>query len=90
MPHRQLKRSEKLQLLLDEEELTAIDDWRFEHRFPSRAAALRELLRRGLLASPDHGEPETQNVTTGEFRVVDDDAKEILESENNRPKGTSS
>lgn len=80
MPHRHLKRSEKLQLLLDEEELKAIDDWRFVHRFPSRAAALRELLRRGLLATPVYGEPETENVTTGEFRVVDEEVNEALDA----------
>ena len=34
-----LKRTEKLQLMIDEEELKAIDDWRFENRLPSRAAA---------------------------------------------------
>lgn len=81
MPDRPLKRSEKLQLLLDEEELKAIDDWRFLHRLPSRAAALRELLRRGLLASPIHGEPDTENVTTGEFRVVDDKVMDVLDKD---------
>ena len=35
------KRTEKLQLMLDPEELQAIDDWRFENRLPSRAAAIR-------------------------------------------------
>ncbi len=34
--------------MLNPEELTAIDDWRFEKRMPSRVAAVRELLRRGL------------------------------------------
>ena len=43
-----MKRTEKLQLLLDDEELRAIDDWRFANRMPTRAAAIRELLRRGL------------------------------------------
>ena len=42
------KRTEKLQLMLNDEELRAIDDWRFANRLPSRAAAIRELLRRGL------------------------------------------
>lgn len=42
------KRSERLQILLSGQELKALDDWRFEHRMPSRAAAVRELLRRGL------------------------------------------
>lgn len=34
--------------MLTDEELRVLDDWRFERRMPSRAAAIRELLRRGL------------------------------------------
>ena len=41
-------RDERLQIMLSDEELTALDDWRFAMRMPSRAAAIRELLRRGL------------------------------------------
>lgn len=44
------QRSERLQIMLMSSELKAIDDWRFEMRMPSRAAAIRELLRRGLQA----------------------------------------
>jgi hypothetical protein len=36
--------------MLAEQELAALDDWRFARRMPSRAAAIRELLRRGLSA----------------------------------------
>ena len=36
--------------MLTKEELTAVDTWRFGRRMPSRAAAVRELLRRGLSA----------------------------------------
>jgi len=43
-------RDERLQIMLAEEELTALDDFRFKHRMPSRAAAVRELLNRGLAA----------------------------------------
>jgi hypothetical protein len=43
-------RIERLQIMLTEEELSALDDWRFERRMPSRAAAVRELLKRGLAA----------------------------------------
>jgi len=39
-----------MQIMLQPEELGAIDDWRFLQRMPSRAAAVRELLRRGLAA----------------------------------------
>jgi hypothetical protein len=43
-------RGERLQIMLTKEELTAVDTWRFGRRMPSRAAAVRELLRRGLSA----------------------------------------
>ena len=41
-------RGERLQIMLTQEELEALDNWRFERRMPSRAAAVRELLKRGL------------------------------------------
>ena len=43
-------REERLQIMLTENELAALDDWRFGRRMPSRAAAVRDLLRRGLAA----------------------------------------
>ena len=43
-----LQRGERLQIMLDENELRALDDFRYQNRMPSRAAAIRELLRRGL------------------------------------------
>jgi hypothetical protein len=43
-----LNRDERLQIMLTQEELNALDDWRFSRRMPSRAAAVRELLRLGL------------------------------------------
>ena len=45
-----LERPDRLQVMLSREELAALDTWRFERRMPSRAAAVRELLRRGLAA----------------------------------------
>ena len=36
--------------MLTKEELEALDNWRFSRRMPSRAAAIRELLKRGLAA----------------------------------------
>ncbi len=44
------ERGERLQIMLSENELTALDGWRFSRRMPSRAAAVRELLRLGLSA----------------------------------------
>ena len=43
-----LLRGERLQIMLTKEELDALDGWRFTKRMPSRAAAIRELLKRGL------------------------------------------
>lgn len=45
-----LTRGERLQIMLTPEELEALDNWRFSRRMPSRAAAIRELLKRGLAA----------------------------------------
>jgi hypothetical protein len=45
-----LTRGERLQIMLTGEELQALDNWRFDKRMPSRAAAIRELLKRGLAA----------------------------------------
>jgi hypothetical protein len=45
-----LTRGERLQIMLTPEELAALDTWRFQRRMPSRAAAVRELLKRGLAA----------------------------------------
>ena len=44
-----LARGERLQIMLTKEELEALDTWRFGRRMPSRAAAVRELLKRGLV-----------------------------------------
>lgn len=68
MPHS--KRSERLQILLAEDELTAIDDWRYDMRIPTRAAAIRELLRRGL-TSKDLRAP-ADNAETSEYGVLDE------------------
>jgi hypothetical protein len=46
----ELMRPERLQIMLSPEELKAVDDFRFQSRMPSRAAAVRELLKRGLAA----------------------------------------
>jgi hypothetical protein len=45
------ERTERLQVLLSKEELALIDDFRFRARMPTRAAAVRELMRRGLSAA---------------------------------------
>lgn len=64
------KRTERIQVMLDEEELRVIDDWRFDNRLPTRAAAIRELIRRGLLA--DVPPPDTDAARTTDFTVLPD------------------
>lgn len=43
-------RGERLQIMLTGAELVALDDFRYKQRMPSRASAIRELLKRGLAA----------------------------------------
>jgi metal-responsive CopG/Arc/MetJ family transcriptional regulator len=71
MPNRS-KRTEKIQIMLDDQELATIDDWRFENRVPSRAAAIRELIRRGLITNEDIA-PPANTTSSGDFRVTDDE-----------------
>lgn len=44
------KRLSRLQVMLSTDELAALDNFRFDKRMPSRASAIREILRRGLMA----------------------------------------
>ena len=43
-------RDERLQIMLSGDELILLDDFRYKTRMPSRASAVRELLKRGLAA----------------------------------------
>ncbi|TPK71066.1 hypothetical protein FJ934_25590 [Mesorhizobium sp. B2-4-12] len=64
----ELERPERLQIMLTADELAALENWRFEKRMPSRSAAVRELLRRGLASegflTAEHG------VKSQEFGVL--------------------
>jgi len=69
----ELNRGERLQIMLTGEELRAVDTWRFARRMPSRASAIRELLRRGLAAEGfDHA---ADGARSKNFSVVDDDSQ---------------
>ncbi|WP_340587964.1 hypothetical protein [Erythrobacter alti] len=63
-------REERLQIMLAAGELEAIDDWRFKKRMPSRAAAVRELLKRGLAA--EGFSVANASERSQDFGVVDD------------------
>jgi metal-responsive CopG/Arc/MetJ family transcriptional regulator len=61
-------RGERLQIMLTKEELTALDNWRFKRHMPSRASAVRELLRRGL--SAEGFAVANGSTKSGDFSVV--------------------
>jgi hypothetical protein len=63
-----LVREERLQIMLSPEELKAVDNFRFHHRMPSRAAAVRELLRHGLAAVG--AVIENAGVKSGDYGVL--------------------
>jgi len=60
---------QRLQIMLTDAELQAVDDWRFAKRMPSRAAAIRELLKRGLDA--EGFEVAETGSRSSDFRVTD-------------------
>ncbi len=61
-------RGERLQVMLTSEELSALDSWRFKAHMPSRASAIRELLRRGLTA--EGFEISDGSTKSGDFGVI--------------------
>jgi hypothetical protein len=63
-----LAREERLQIMLSPPELNAVDNYRFQHRMPSRAAAVRELLRLGIAAAGVV--MENSGVRSGEYGVL--------------------
>lgn len=61
-------REERLQIMLTASELEALDTWRFGARMPSRASAVRELLRRGLAA--EGFTLASRDMKSGDFSVT--------------------
>jgi hypothetical protein len=70
----ELSRPERLQIMLSAEEIRVLDDWRFLHRMPSRASAVRELLKRGLAV--DGIDLETAGRQSSSFGIINDDRHE--------------
>jgi hypothetical protein len=69
-----LSRPERLQVMLSAEEIKVLDDWRFGRRMPSRAAAIRELLKRGLAV--EGIDLETAGKQSSSFGVLHDGNQE--------------
>ncbi|MFY9956559.1 hypothetical protein [Bradyrhizobium sp.] len=60
-------RDERLQVMLSPDELAAVDDFRFRHRMPTRAAAVRELLKLGLTIQASDGGSGIKSSNYGVF-----------------------
>jgi hypothetical protein len=69
------KRITRLQVMLTGDELRALDDFRFQKRMPTRAAAIREILRRGLAA--DGFNVADSAARSKDFGVTRDDSKSL-------------
>ena len=64
------KRSERIQIQLTEDELSSLDEWRFRNQIPSRAAAIRELMRMGLASLEVREMPEVRK-KSGDYGLHD-------------------
>jgi hypothetical protein len=72
-------RGERLQIMLTKDELVVLDQWRFSRHMPSRAAAVRELLRRGLSAE---GFAVADGATkSGDYGMVNGDSEASAETQ---------
>lgn len=69
------KRLDRLQIMLTAEELSALDNWRFAAHMPSRSAAVRELLRRGL-AAEGYFSQAGGGSSSSSFGILDEKPKE--------------
>lgn len=60
-------RGERLQIMLSPEELLVVDDFRFTYRMPTRAAAVRELLKLGLASAAEAAGSGVKSSSFGVF-----------------------
>lgn len=63
------KRTSRIQLMFDDEELSALDEWRFNMRMPSRAAAMRALMRFGLKLDVEASDLNTDPATVASNKI---------------------
>ena len=73
-----INRGERLQIMLTAAELEALDNWRFTRRMPSRASAIRELLKRGLAA--EGFSLADGALKSGEFGIIGKNGGTVSES----------
>ena len=67
-----LTRGLRLQIMLNADEVAAVDDFRFKQRMPSRAAAVRELFRVGLTSA--RTAPAVAGRKSSDFGVLADNS----------------
>ncbi len=79
-------RDERLQLMLTPDELHVVDEFRFKYRMPTRAVAVRELLKRGLAAVGFAG--ALPGAKSSEFGVIDGEATSQSNSNSNSHSGS--
>ena len=82
----EITRGECVQIMLTPVEVAALDDWRFAKRMPSRAAAIRELLKRGLAAEGFN--TAEAGVQSKEFGVVAGKQPRRNGKSDSRPQGS--
>ena len=74
-------RGERLQVMLSPDELALVDDFRFKNRMPTRAAAVRELLKLGLTVATSDGMAGMKSSNFGVFSRGPDGHRSNGESE---------
>lgn len=52
-----MARDYRIPIMMSEEELKAVDDWRFANRIATRSDAIRRLVAAALLAAAERKEP---------------------------------
>jgi hypothetical protein len=82
----EITRGERMQIMLTAAEVAALDDWRFAKRMPSRAAAIRELLKRGLAA--DGFDTADAGSQSKQFGVVANEPATTTEKKNGKGNGS--
>ena len=82
----EITRGERMQIMLTATEVAALDDWRFAKRMPSRAAAIRELLKRGLAA--DGFDAADAGSQSKQFGVVADEPAAPTEKRTGKGNGS--
>jgi hypothetical protein len=79
-------KNQRIPIMMSEDELQAIDDWRFANRLPSRGDAIRRLCQIGILSegSIDHISDqavETLNFVTDEFGAAYAEFRAVIRDE---------